>query len=161
VKEESLSGQRLFKDHRWRIAEINWVLGVRKPIKQKPNNPYIPTCCLGGFQEKIFLAYPWTNSSIFSGQTRLGLLAPDSIVRLNLKKGFLAANPQDVFGANRDNKYSMPSMPTVRYTTGSLMLWAYFLAGGPGHLVQIHGIVYCSKHQQIKKSKPDCLCYIL
>ncbi len=33
-------------------------------------------------------------------------------------------------------------MPTVKYTAQSLMLWAYFSAGGPGHLVQIHGIMW-------------------
>jgi len=38
------------------------------------------------------------------------------------------------FGANRDKKFPMP---TVKYTTGSLMLWAYFFSGGPGLLVQI------------------------
>ncbi len=27
AEEESLSGQRLSKDHSWRIAEISWVLG--------------------------------------------------------------------------------------------------------------------------------------
>jgi len=41
-------------------------------------------------------------------------------------------------------------MPTVKYTVGSLMLWASFSAGGPGHLVQIHGIMDSIKYQQIK-----------
>jgi len=43
-------------------------------------------------------------------------------------------------------------MPTVNYTAGSIMLWAYlfFCAGGPGHLVQIHGIMNSSKYKQIK-----------
>jgi len=43
-------------------------------------------------------------------------------------------------------------------TAGSYILWAYFFAGGPGHLVQSHAIMDSSKYQQIKKSKPDCLC---
>jgi len=30
------------------------------------------------------------------------------------------------------------------------MLWAYLSAGGPGHLVQRHGIMDSSKFQQIK-----------
>ncbi len=42
-------------------------------------------------------------------------------------------------------------MPTVKYTAGSLMLWACFSARGPGHLVQIHGIMDSIKYQQIKK----------
>jgi len=50
----------------------------------------------------------------------------------------LAANPDDVFGANRDKEYPMP---TVKYTAGSCILWAYLFAGGPGHLVQINGIM--------------------
>jgi len=33
----------------------------------------------------------------------------------------LAVNPPDGFGANGDKKY------TVKYTAGSLMLWAYFI----------------------------------
>jgi len=35
------------------------------------------------------------------------------------------------------------------------MLGAYFSAGGPGLLIQIHGIMDSIKYQQIKKSKPD------
>jgi len=42
-------------------------------------------------------------------------------------------------------------MPTVKYTAGSVMLWAYLFAGGPGHLVQIHGLIDSSKYQLIKK----------
>ncbi len=42
-------------------------------------------------------------------------------------------------------------MPTVKYTAGSLMLWACFSARGPGHLVQMHGIMDSIKYQQIKK----------
>ncbi len=34
----------------------------------------------------------------------------------------------------RDKEYDN-AMPTVKYTAGSLMLWACFSAGGPGHLV--------------------------
>ncbi len=52
------------------------------------------------------------------------------------------------FSTNRDKKYPM-SM--VKYTAGSLMLWACFSAGGPGHLVQMHGIMDSIKYQQIKQ----------
>uniref|UniRef100_A0A672QS40 Uncharacterized protein n=1 Tax=Sinocyclocheilus grahami TaxID=75366 RepID=A0A672QS40_SINGR len=34
------------------------------------------------------------------------------------------------------------SKPTRRVWSGSLILWAYFSAGGPGHLVHIHSIKY-------------------
>ncbi len=37
-----------------------------------------------------------------------------------------------------------------KYTAGSLMLWACFSVGGPGRLVQIHGIMDSIKYQQIK-----------
>ncbi len=41
-------------------------------------------------------------------------------------------------------------MSTVKYTAGSLMLWACFSARGPEHLVQTHGIMDSIKYQQIK-----------
>ncbi len=44
-------------------------------------------------------------------------------------------------------------MSTVKYTAGSLMLWAYISAGGPGHLVQMHDIMDSIKYQQIKNLK--------
>ncbi len=43
-EEESFSGQRLSKDHSWRIAEIDWVLGsesLQKNIKQAPTSPNV------------------------------------------------------------------------------------------------------------------------
>ncbi len=52
-EEESLSGQRLFKDHSWRIAENSWVSGSENLKKKLSNSTYITTCCLGGFQEKF------------------------------------------------------------------------------------------------------------
>ncbi len=52
-EEESLSGQRLFKDHSWIIAEIS--LGIRRPKLIVSNSPYITTCCSNGFQEKNWL----------------------------------------------------------------------------------------------------------
>ncbi len=67
--------------------------------------------------------------------------------QMKLKKKFLAANPPDEFSTNRDKK-----VPHVhgKYTAGSLMLWACFSAGGPEHLVQMHGIMDSIKYQQIK-----------
>ncbi len=41
-------------------------------------------------------------------------------------------------------------MCTMKYTAVFLMLWAYISAGGPGHLVQMHGIMDSIKYQQIK-----------
>ncbi len=146
-EEESLSGQRLSKDHSWRIAEISWVLVAERLKKnfffKRSNSPYITTCCLMRVSRKILLAHPKTNSSISSCQTWLLLqMRLASMVRWNLKKSFLAANPPDGFGANL--------MLTVKYTTGSLMLRACFSAEGPGRLVQIHGIMDSIKYQQMK-----------
>ncbi len=42
-------------------------------------------------------------------------------------------------------------MCTMKYTAVFLMLWAFISAGGPGHLVWIHGIMDSIKYQQIKK----------
>ncbi len=41
-------------------------------------------------------------------------------------------------------------MSTFKYTAGSIMLWACFSAGGPEHLVEMHGIMDSIKYQQIK-----------
>ncbi len=41
-------------------------------------------------------------------------------------------------------------MSTIKYTAGSLMLWACFSARGPEYLVQIHGIMDSIKYQQIQ-----------
>ncbi len=70
------------------------------------------------------------------------------MVRWKWKKYFLAANPPDEFSTNRDKKKYPMSM--VKYTAGSLMLWACFSARGPENLVQMHGIMDFIKYQQIK-----------
>ncbi len=41
-------------------------------------------------------------------------------------------------------------MSTVKYTAGSLLLWACFSARRPEHFVQMHGIMDSIKYQQIK-----------
>ncbi len=60
---------------------------------------------------------------------------------------FLAANTQDGFGATGIKKYPMCKM---KYTAVFFMLWAYFSARGPEHLVQTHGIMDSIKYQHIK-----------
>ncbi len=52
--------------------------------------------------------------------------------QMKLKESFLAVNTQDGFGEHRDKKFPMC---TIKYTAVLFMLWAYFSAGGPGHLV--------------------------
>ncbi len=52
--------------------------------------------------------------------------------QMKLKMSFLAANTQDGFGATGIKKYPMCKM---KYTAVFFMLWAYFSARGPEHLV--------------------------
>ncbi len=70
-----------------------------------------------------------------------------SMVRWNKKNSFLSANTQDEFREHKDKKYLMC---TMKYTAVFLMLLAYISAGGPGYLVQMHGIMDSIKYQQIK-----------
>ncbi len=119
----------------------------QKPKKKKSNIPYITTCCSGGFQEKL--------SSLIQKQT-----PANSVVRhdwnfkctgfycqMKLKKSFWQQTHQMSLVQTGIKKYPMS---TVKYTAGSLMLWACFSAGGPEHLVQMHGIMDSIKYQQIK-----------
>ncbi len=74
-EEESLSGQRLFKDYSWRIAEKGWVSGSEN--LDQINSTYITTFCLRGLREnevkKIKCFHQKTISIIFSCQTWLEL----------------------------------------------------------------------------------------
>ncbi len=49
-EEESLSGQRLSKDHSWRIAEM-LSLGIRKPKKKYQTAPTSPRIVREGFKK--------------------------------------------------------------------------------------------------------------
>ncbi len=95
---------------------------------------YITTCYLdlGGFQEKFpsFIQKQTPANSVVRHDWNFKWLLWSDETKL--KKCFLAANTQDGFSTNRDKKHLMS---TVKYTGGSLMLWAYISAGGPGHLV--------------------------
>ncbi len=125
-EEESLSGQRLSKDHSWRIAESSWVSGSENLKKKKrSNSPYISTCCSGGFQEK------W--SSLIQKQT-----PAYSVIRhdWNFKWHWLlwsdetekiAFLPQIHFMGLVQTGIKKYPMSTVKYTAGSLMLWPVFL----------------------------------
>ncbi len=102
----------------------------------------------GRVSRKIILVHPKTNSSIFSCQTRLELqMALASTVRWNWKIAFWQQPHQMSLVQTGIKKYPMS---TVKYTAGSIMLWTCFSAGGPGHLVQMHGIMDSIKYQQIK-----------
>ncbi len=111
----------------------------------------------GRVSRYIILAHPKTKSNISSYQTRLEQISLASMVRWNWKKSFLAATPPDEFSTNRDKrKYPMS---TLKYTAGSLMLGACFFCWRSWTSCSEawhHGLY---KNQQIKKSKPDCLCY--
>ncbi len=124
AEEESLSGQRLSKDHSWRIVEISWVLV----------HPLHHHMLFGRVSRKIHLTHP--------KQLQMALA---SMVRWKI--AFWQQTHQMILVQTGIKKYPMS---TVKYTAGSLMLWACFSAGGPGHLFQIHGIMDSIKYQQIK-----------
>ncbi len=50
-EKESLSGQRLFKDHSWRIAEKRLSFGIRKPKKNCQTAPTSPHVVQEGFKK--------------------------------------------------------------------------------------------------------------
>ncbi len=50
-EEESLSGQRLFKDHSWRIADKGWVSGSENLKKNGQTSPTSPHVVREGFKK--------------------------------------------------------------------------------------------------------------
>ncbi len=61
-EEESLSGQRLSKDHSWRITEINWVSGAEN-FNEKIVKPHLHHMLFGRVPIKMFLAHPKSYSA--------------------------------------------------------------------------------------------------
>ncbi len=157
AEEESLSGQRLSKDHSWRIVEISWVLGFRNLKKKQIKNPLYHHMLFG----RVFKKNCPHSSKNKLQQIQLSDTTGTSngtgfYCQMKLKKSFLAANPPDEFSTNRDKK-STPC-PRLKYTAGSLMLWACFFCqrswtscSDAWH----HGFYQIPTD---KKSKPDCLC---
>ncbi len=121
----------------------------QKPKKiYTSDSTYITTCCSGGFQEKF--------SSLIQKQT-----PANSVIRhdWNFKWHWLLWSHETEKRAFWQQPHQMSlvqtgikkyPMTTVKYTAGSLMLWACFSASGPEHLVQMHGIMDSIKYQQIK-----------
>ncbi len=147
-EEESLSGQRLSKDHSWRIAEISWVLG-QKPKKKKIKLPYIhPHVVREGFQENSPHSSKNKLQQIQLSDTTGTSNGTGFYCQMNWKKSFFGSKTHQMSLVQTGiKKYPMS---TVKYTAGSLMLWACFSARGPEHLVQMHGIMDSIKYQQIK-----------
>ncbi len=125
---------------------MRWVLGSETYI-YIANIPYITTCCSRRFQGKF--------SSLIQKQT-----PTYSIVRHDWnkwdwllwsdeteKRAFWQQTHQMSLVQTGIKKYPMS---TVKYTAGSLMLWACFSTGGPGHLVQMNDIMDSIKYQQIQ-----------
>ncbi len=79
-KEESLSGQRLSKDHCF--------LGVRKP-KIILKSSYITTSCLGGFQETTSALIKNKLQHIYLSDTAGTSKRTSFYAQINLKKSFL------------------------------------------------------------------------
>ncbi len=126
-EKESLSGQRLSKDHSWRITENSWVSGsenLLKTVKQPLHHHML----FGRISRTIILAHPKTISSIFSYQTLTGTSNGTGFFgQITQKNSFFSANTQDRFGEHMDKKYPMC---TMKYTAIILMLWTYISAGG-------------------------------
>ncbi len=71
-EEESLSGQRLFTDHSWRIVEKGLVSGSENLKKKIVKHPLHHHMLFGRVSRKILLTHPKTISSIFSCQNTTG-----------------------------------------------------------------------------------------
>ncbi len=112
----------------------------QKPKKKKIKHPLNHHMLFGRVSRKI---RPHSSKNKLQ-QIQLSDTTGTSLSDETEKNSFLAATPPDEFSTNRDK------MSTVKFTAGSLMLWACFSAGGPGHLVQMHGIMDSIKYQQIK-----------
>jgi len=109
------------KDHRWRIAVISWVLRSES-LKKNSNNPYIT---FGRVWREILLAHPKRNSSIFSCVRHDWNFKRDwNLWSDGTKKGLFGSKHTNCVW--RKQGWNVP-MPTVKYTAGSLMSWAYFL----------------------------------
>ncbi len=119
----------------------------QKPKKKNQTSPISPHVVREGFKKNCPHSSKNKLQQIQLSDTTGTSNGTGFYGQMKLKKSFLAANPPDEFSTNRDKKYPMS---TVKYTAGSLMLWACFSAGGPEHLVQMHGIMDSIKYQQIK-----------
>ncbi len=129
-EEESLSGQRLFKDHSWRISENSWVSGAENQKKNCQTAPTSPHVVWEGFKKNSPHSSKNNLQHIQLSDTTGTSNGTGFYGQMKLKMSFLAANTQDGFGAHRDKKYPMC---TMKYTAVFFMLWAYISAGGPGH----------------------------
>jgi len=113
-EDESLSGQRLFKDHRWRIAEISWVMGSEK-LKTKLSDKLHPHMLFGRVSRKNpprssknkLQHIQWSDTT----DLQKGL---DPMVRWDEKRAFRQqSKPTDVCGANRDVSTPCPRFNTL------------------------------------------------
>ncbi len=110
------------KNHSWRIAEIR-VLGSES-LKKYQTTPTSPHVVQMGFKKKTTGSSKNKLQHIQLSDTTETSNTTGFYGQMKKKKSFLPANPPDGLSANRDKKYPM-SM--VKYTAGSLMVWACFL----------------------------------
>ncbi len=107
----------------------------QKPKKKNQTSPKSPHVVREGFKE----------NSPHSSKNKLQQIQLSDTTGTSNGTGFYCQMKQIVQTGIK--KYPMS---TVKYTAGSLMLWACFSARGPEHLVQMHGIMDSIKYQQIK-----------
>ena len=66
TEEDGSSGQKLSKDHSWRIAEVICVLGSESLQNYNLKSPTSPQVVWKGFKKKSLYSHPKTNPSFFS-----------------------------------------------------------------------------------------------
>ncbi len=132
-EKESISGQRLFKDHSWRIVEKGWVSGSEnlKIIVKQPLHHHM---LFRRVSRKILLAHQKQSPAysvirhdwdfkwdwlLWSDETK--------------KTSFLAANTQDGFGEHRDKK-----VPHVYNEIYCCIFWCC----GPIFLLEVLDILF-------------------
>ncbi len=134
-EEESLSRQRLSKDHSWRIAENSWVSGSenlkKKIVKQPLHHHHV---VWEGFKKN----YPSSSKNklqhIQLSDTTGTSNGTGFYGQMKLKMIFLAANTQDGFGEHRDKK---KSTPCVQWN-----ILLYFWCCGPIFLLEVLDILF-------------------
>ncbi len=127
-EEESLSGQRLSKDHSWRIAEYSWVSGSENIRKKLSNSPYITTCCSGGFQENSPSSSKNKLQHIQLSDMTVTSNGTGFYAQMKLKNELFSSKHSRWVWCNRDKK----STPCVKWN-----ILLYFLCCGPIFLPEV------------------------
>jgi len=107
-----------------RFLESRGSESLRKKKYQQPLHHHV---LFERVSRKILYAPPKTNSTYSVIRHDWFFKRDWSLSSDETKKGFLAANPPDVFGANRDQKYPMPTgkYPWILYVVGLFFFFCW------------------------------------